>query len=76
MKTIEKIKNCFPSIPALKIIRQKRNLTQEELALLSGVNIRSIRSYEQKDNDILKAQGDTLQKLAKTLDCTIEELLS
>ncbi len=76
MKMIEKIENCFPSISTLKIIRQKRNLTQEELALLSGVNIRSIRSYEQKDNDILKAQGDTLQKLAKTLDCTIEELLS
>lgn len=76
MKTIEKIENCFPSISTLKIIRQKRQLTQEELALLSGVNIRSIRSYEQKDNDILKAQGDTLQKLAKTLDCTIEELLS
>lgn len=76
MKMIEKIENCFPSISTLKTIRQKRNLTQEELALLSGVNIRSIRSYEQKDNDILKAQGDTLQKLAKTLDCTIEELLS
>ena len=75
MKTIEKIKDCFPSVSALKVIRQKRKLTQEQLALLSGVNIRSIRSYEQGDNDISKAQGDTLRMLAKALDCTIEELL-
>ena len=75
MKTIDKIKDCFPSVSALKVIRQKRKLTQEQLALLSGVNIRSIRSYEQGDNDISKAQGDTLQMLAKALDCTIEELL-
>ena len=75
MKTIEKIKECFPSVSALKTIRQKRKLTQEQLALLSCVNVRSIRSYEQGDNDISKAQGDTLQMLAKALDCTIEELL-
>lgn len=75
MKTIEKIKDCFPMVSALKVMRQKRKLTQEQLALLSGVNVRSIRSYEQGDNDISKAQGDTLQMLAKALDCTIEELL-
>ena len=76
MKTINKIKNCFPRVSALKTIRQKRKLTQEQLALLSGVNVRSIRSYEQGDNDISKAQVDTLQMLAKALDCTIEELIS
>jgi len=75
MKTVEKIKACFPSVSTLKIIRQKRKLTQEQLAMLSGVNVRSIRSYEQGDNDIAKAQGDTLQMLAKALDCSIEELL-
>ena len=75
MKTIEKIKSSFLSVSALKNIRKTRKLTQEQLALLSGVNIRSIRSYEQGCNDISKAQGDTLQMLAKALDCTIEELL-
>lgn len=76
MKTIEKIKNYFSAVSTLKVMRKKRKLTQEQLALLSGVNVRSIRSYEQGDNDITKAQGDTLQLLAKALDCTIEELLS
>lgn len=75
MKTVEVIKARFPSVSALKTIRQKRKLTQEQLALLSGVNVRSIRSYEQGDNDISKAQGDTLQMLSKALDCAIEELL-
>ena len=75
MKTIEVIKNCFPSVSALKTIRKKRKLKQEELAALSGVNVRSIRAYEQGKNDISKAQGDTLQMLAKALDCKIEELL-
>ncbi|MBQ8407449.1 MAG: helix-turn-helix transcriptional regulator [Clostridia bacterium] len=74
-KTVEVIAELFPKVSALKIIRQKRKLTQEQLALLSGVNVRSIRSYEQGDNEIAKAQAETLQMLAKALDCTIEELL-
>ena len=74
-KTVEVIAELFPKVSALKLIRQKRKLTQEQLALLSGVNVRSIRSYEQGDNEIGKAQAETLQMLAKALDCTIEELL-
>ena len=75
MKTIEIIKSYFPSVSSLKTIRKKRKLSQEELAILSGVNVRSIRAYEQGKNDIAKAQGDTLRMLAKALDCSIEELL-
>lgn len=75
MKTIEKIQELFPKVSALKKIRLKRKLTQEQLALISGVNIRSIKSYEQGENDILKAQGETLFMLARALNCSIEELL-
>ena len=74
-KTVEVIADLFPKVSSLKLIRQKRKLTQEHLALLSGVNVRSIRSYEQGDNEISKAQAETLQMLAKALDCSIEELL-
>ncbi len=42
MKAIEKILGFFPSDSPLKEIRKKRKLTQEHLALLSGVNVRSI----------------------------------
>ena len=74
-KTVEIIAKLFSPVSQLKLIRQKRKLTQEQLAEISGVNLRSIRSYEQGDNDIGKAQAETLQMLAKALDCRIEELL-
>lgn len=76
MKTIEVIQGLFPQTSALKTLRQKRKLTQEQLATLSGVNVRTIRSYEQKTNDLAKAQGETLLMLAKALDCSVEELLA
>ena len=76
-KTINLIRARMPSkASVLKQIRKARKLTQEQLAILSGVNIRSIRAYEQGDNDLFKAQGETLQMLARTLDCSIEDLLS
>lgn len=59
----------------LKTIRENRGLSQIELARLSGVNFRSIQMYEQRVNDIDKAQGHTLFKLARVLGCSIEDLL-
>ena len=59
----------------LKALRKKRNLTQSELALLSGVTLRSIKAYEQGKSDISKAQADTLYALAQTLGCSIEDLI-
>ena len=59
----------------LKTIRESRGLSQSELAKLSGVNLRSIQMYEQKINNIDKAQAGTLYKLSRVLGCTIEELL-
>lgn len=59
----------------LKKIRESRDLSQAKLAELSGVKKRSIQLYEQKVNDIDKAQGQTLYKLSRVLCCTIEDLL-
>lgn len=59
----------------LRKIRENRKLSQGELAKLSGVNIRSIQLYEQRVNDIDKAQAQTLYKLSRVLGCDIEDLL-
>lgn len=59
----------------LKMIRENREISQTELARLSGVSIRSIQMYEQKVNDIDKAQAGTVYKLSRVLGCTIEDLL-
>ena len=45
--------NSFLMGEAIRKARLSKNLTQEQLALLSGVNIRSIRSYEQGNPWIL-----------------------
>lgn len=59
----------------LKTLRNKRNLSQNELSILSGVPVRTIKAYEQGAIEISKARGETLYALAKTLNCTIEDLL-
>jgi len=59
----------------LKMIRENRGISQAELAKLSGVRLRSIQMYEQKVNDIDKAQAGTVYKLSRVLGCTIEDLL-
>lgn len=59
----------------LKTIRENRGISQTELAKLSGVKLRSIQMYEQKVNDIDKAQAGTVYKLSRVLGCTIEDLL-
>ena len=59
----------------LKRIRRLYGCTQAELADRSGVSLRSIQMYEQKNKNINKASADTVYRLAKVLGCTIEDLL-
>lgn len=59
----------------LKQIRESRGLSQAELAAQSGVNLRNIQMYEQRGNDIDKAQARILYKLSRVLGCDIEDLL-
>ena len=59
----------------LSAFRKQRNLSQNDLAAISGVSVRAIRAYEQGAVEISKAQADTLFSLAKVLDCSIEDLI-
>ena len=59
----------------LRKIRESRQISQSELSKMSGVSLRSIQLYEQRVNDIDKAQAHTLYKLAHALGCNIENLL-
>ena len=70
----ERMRNV-PSQSKLKRIRLARGISQKELAEKSGVDVRSIQMYEQKRNNINKAQAETLLKISKVLGCSIEELL-
>ena len=59
----------------LKQIRETKVISQSKLAELSGVNIRMIQHYEQGVKDINKAQAVTVYKLARALNCTVEDLI-
>ena len=59
----------------LRQIRKSRNLTQKELAEMSGVNFRSLQDYEQGHKKLTSANGDILLRLSTVLGCTTEELL-
>lgn len=59
----------------LKRIRQKAGLSQSELANFSGVPLRTIQQYEQRQKNINKAQVEYLVTLSKTLCCEIEALI-
>ena len=59
----------------LKRFRTWYGCTQAELAKLSGVSLRSIQMYEQRNKDINKASAETLYRLSRILGCTMENLL-
>ena len=70
----EKIKEYFKDTN-LKRIRASYGCTQAELAKHSGVSLRSIQMYEQRNKDINKASAEALYRISKVLGCTIEDLL-
>jgi DNA-binding XRE family transcriptional regulator len=64
-----------PAQTNLKCFRSAAGMTQEKLASESGVALRSIQMYEQRNKDINKAQAIALAKMARVLGCDIEDLL-
>jgi transcriptional regulator with XRE-family HTH domain len=57
------------------VTRSSYGCTQAALAKLSGVSLRSIQMYEQRNKDINKASAESLYRISKVLGCTIEDLL-
>lgn len=59
----------------LKLFRLQAGLSQRQLAERSGVSIRSIQQYEQRQKNINKAQVETLVMMARVLICDVVDLL-
>lgn len=59
----------------LKEIREARGFTQKQLSDVSGIKLRTIQLYEQRENDINKAGVNIVSSLAQALGCDIEDLL-
>lgn len=69
-----RMKEVFPETN-LKRIRLMYGCTQAKLAETSGVSLRSIQMYEQRNKNINKASVDTIYRFAKALGCTMEDLI-
>ena len=69
-----RMQECF-SETNLKRIRTAYGCTQAELAKRSGVSLRSIQMYEQRNKDIKKASVESIHRIAKVLGCAIEDLM-
>lgn len=59
----------------LKHLRKAAGFSQRELAEMSGVPLRTIQQYEQRQKNINKAQAEYLVMLAKVLCCKFDALL-
>ena len=59
----------------LKIRRQRNGLSQRELAEATGISIRTIQQYEQRQKNTNKAQAESLVVLAQVLYCNVEDLI-
>lgn len=59
----------------LKRLRRLSGLSQRELAEKSGISLRTIQQFEQRQKNINKAQIDTLMPLSMALYCEVRDLL-
>lgn len=59
----------------LKIFRQRAGLSQKELSELSGVPLRTLQQYEQRQKNINKSQVEYLVRFSNALHCDIEVLI-
>ena len=59
----------------LALARKKLKKTQQDLAYESGVSLRSIQMYEQRQRNINEASVTSVRAIAKALHCNIEDLL-
>ena len=59
----------------LKQLRTQAGLSQSQLAQLTGIPLRTLQQYEQRQKDINKAQGTYLLALTKILCCSLEDLM-
>ena len=59
----------------LKLLRLRAGLSQSKLAEASGVPLRTIQQYEQRQKNINKAQAEYLFMLASALSCDPVDLI-
>ena len=70
----ELLHDAYPDT-RLRTRRKNSGMSQSELAFDSGVALRQIQLFEQRQRNINNAAAITLLQLSKTLHCDIEDLM-
>lgn len=60
---------------SLKKRRKEVGLSQSQLAKETGISVRTIQQYEQRQKDINKASAERMLAFAKRLYCDVEDLM-
>ena len=68
------LRSCYP-YTRLRTKRTNNGLSQSELSNESGVALRQIQLFEQRQGNINNAAAITLLQLSKSLHCRIEDLM-
>ncbi len=58
----------------LKELRQRKRMTQEELANLTGISIRTIARYEKDVAVLRRAKYEKLKLIAETLSVRVDDI--
>ncbi|MBQ1292020.1 MAG: helix-turn-helix transcriptional regulator [Lachnospiraceae bacterium] len=66
---------AYQKMVGLQAVRRAAGLSQRQLAEQSGVPLRSIQQYEQRQKDLSKASFRTVLDLARVLKCAPERLI-
>ena len=59
----------------IKKVRIEKGLTQAQLAEKSGLNIGTLRHYEQGSKNLDNAKIETLMDICDALDCRLYEII-
>jgi len=59
----------------LKILRNRRGLSQAQLANAAGIPVRTIQQYEQRQKDIRKASAGSVLSIARVIGCSVEDMI-
>ena len=57
-------------------LRLKNNLSQSQLAQISGVNFRTLQDFDQGRKSLANAKGEMIYRLSVALGCSTDELLA
>lgn len=60
----------------LQAMRKERQLSQAQLAEVTGISVRMIQNYEQGEKDLNGAKLETLLRLCLALRCKLIDILN